>query len=112
MAKTLSLSKTVPADDERQKKWKKQRKKRGFDDTELWCLDCTIASFILPRLKVFREKLCSHPGCMTFQEWKEILDKMIVAFKLYNISFPDNDEAFKIEEGLDLFRKYFHHLWT
>lgn len=30
-------------EDVRQKKWKKQRKKRGFDDTELWNLDRTIA---------------------------------------------------------------------
>ena len=112
MSKTLSLSKTVPEDDERQKKWKKQRKRRGFDDTELWSLDCTIVAFILPRLKVFRKKIGSYPCELTFPAWKEILDKMITAFELYKISFPNNDEAAKIQEGLDLFRKYFHHLWT
>jgi len=112
MSKSLSLSKTVPKDDERQKKWKKQRKERGFDDTELWSLDCTIISFVLPRLKVFRQKLYSHPAYLTMDAWKDILGKIIEGFELYNLGFPDDEEAFKIEEALDLFRKYFHHLWT
>lgn len=112
MAKSLSLSKTMPKDDERQKKWKKQRKERGFDDTELWSLDCTIISFILPRLKTFRKKLCSHPAYITMEAWDEILDKIINGFELYNIGFPDDEQALQIEVALDLFRKYFHHLWT
>lgn len=39
----------------------KQRWTRGFDDSELWSLDWTIAKFVLPRLKAFREM--GKAGC-------------------------------------------------
>ena len=43
---------------------KQQIKERGFADSELWSLDYTIASFVLPRLKQFRKKLCfSNQAC-------------------------------------------------
>jgi hypothetical protein len=42
--------------DKRQKLWKKQRDERGFDDTELWNLDVTMAKFILPRLAAFHKQ--------------------------------------------------------
>ena len=42
--------------DKREPEWKAQRLTRGFDDTEMWSLDCTIAEFIAPRLKVFLEQ--------------------------------------------------------
>ena len=42
-------------DDYRHPKFKEQRKERGFDDTETWCLDSTITSFVLPRLERFKE---------------------------------------------------------
>jgi hypothetical protein len=41
--------------DKREKKFIKQRKKRGFDDSETWALDCTMANFILPRLVKYLE---------------------------------------------------------
>lgn len=54
--------------DEREPEWKAQRLTRGFDDTEMWSLDCTIAAFIAPRLKVFKEqaeRTGDHPGNIT-----------------------------------------------
>lgn len=57
MSKTnYSLSKTISKKDKRQKLWRKQRDERGFDDTELWNLDVTMAKFILPRLKEFHKQ--------------------------------------------------------
>jgi hypothetical protein len=41
--------------DSRNKAFKKQRLERGFDDSETWCLDLTIAKFIIPRLERFIE---------------------------------------------------------
>ena len=32
-----------------------QRRTRGWDDSDLYSLDYTIAKFVLPRLKVFAE---------------------------------------------------------
>jgi len=39
--------------DSRSSEWEKQRKTRGFDDTELWSLGDTIVKFTLPRLIAF-----------------------------------------------------------
>ena len=36
-------------------KFTKQRLERGFDDSETWNLDLTIAKFVLPRLESFKE---------------------------------------------------------
>ena len=103
--------------DKREKKYIKQRINRGFDDSETWNLDGTIAEFIIPRLKVFKTKLHGYPGDLTEESWNEIIDKMILAFEL-NLSnkydwdkraSTENDA--KIQEGLDLFAKYFRHLW-
>lgn len=59
--KNFSLSKTCFKHDKSkkalkaQKRWELERKSRGFDSTELWNLDATIAEFILPRLIAFKE---------------------------------------------------------
>jgi len=42
-------------DSDKIKKFKEQREERGFDDTEVYNLDSTIARFILPRLKRYKE---------------------------------------------------------
>jgi len=63
--------------------FKQQRIERGFDDTECWNLDSTVAKFILPRLIVFRKNTNGYPGnseIPTFEKWLEVLDKMIFAF--------------------------------
>ena len=39
----------------RRLKWFIQRRRRGFDDRELWSLDYTIARYVYPRLKVFNK---------------------------------------------------------
>lgn len=46
---------TIDKDDERQDEWREQVNTRGFDDTELWSLDCAFVKFIVPRLRVVRE---------------------------------------------------------
>lgn len=64
-------------------KYKKQRIERGFDDTECWNLNTTIAAFILPRLKVFKEQMNAWPGVEpydTFEKWEDAIDKMIYSF--------------------------------
>ena len=108
-----SLHKDIPETDERQPIWAKQREERGFDDTELWALDITIVKFILPRLKLFRERLISFPPSITFEEWKSILQKMIDGFEEYERrdEHPLDWDTKKIDEGMKLFVEYFHDLW-
>lgn len=81
-------------------KRKYQRLTRGFDYRELWNLDYTIAKFVAPRLRHFRNynALGVTPGCMikfdektgmplddpenlAHKEWLNILDKMLYSFE-------------------------------
>ncbi len=45
--------------DTRHFKWWCQRRSRGFDDRELWNLDNSLATWLLPRLKAFRDTQCT-----------------------------------------------------
>lgn len=72
------------------KKWlKKHGKYVPYSD--LWNLDITIAKFVLPRLKKFKEE---DDGCPRSEEmdtpekWDEALYKMILAFE-YVVSQDD-----------------------
>lgn len=94
-----------------------QRNTRGWDDSETWNLDYTIAKFILPRLKRFKLLANGYPAEFdNIDEWYEIIDKMIEAFECilsddyYDLRYTEEFEA-KINEGLDLFRKYYRNLW-
>lgn len=111
------LAKEMPATDERHAKWDKQRQERGFDDTETWSLFTTISDFIYPRLIAFKEYKCDYPINLTLKNWDEILDKMIFAFKFYSDEYkrekPASIETIqKVQEGMDLFVKYFRDLWN
>ena len=95
-----------------------QRKRMGYDVSDTWALFLTISEFVLPRLRTFKElTLHSYPGrdeVDTSEKWDEILDKMILAFEsiIINEERGDWDNMQEIEEGLDLFRKYFFDLWV
>lgn len=69
--------------DERAQLFIKQKEERGFSDDELWSLDKTIALFIFPRLKRFKEIYGGFPGNLSSEEWDQILDKMINSFNIY-----------------------------
>lgn len=61
--------------------YKQQRIERGFDDTELWNFERSIAKYVLPRMLVFKTKTMGYPpDFKTFDEWLETIDKMIYAF--------------------------------
>lgn len=113
-----SLINELSDDDKRIPKLLKQIKKRGFDDSELWNLDVTIAKFVLPRLKRFKEIITSCPGTFEgdddIEQWYTILDKIIFSMEKIsqdNYSDPNLDIDKKVEEGLELFGKYFSALW-
>jgi hypothetical protein len=101
-------------DDDRELKYSEQRKTRGFDDSETWSLCDTIARFILPRLKVFKQNKCGIPSSLDDEEWNTILQSMIDAFQII-----DDDETHMftdeqhdtIDKGLTLFKDYFLNLW-
>lgn len=118
-------------------KFKQQRLERGFDNTEVWNLDHTMAQFIAPRLKVFRQDTHGCPGNFceegeSFEEsmakWYTILDEIIWAVETYT-KYEDSDFKYngksyydmsreemiefddKINHGLELLAKYWRCLW-
>ena len=65
-------------------KFTKQRLEFGFDDSEVWNLDLTIAKFILPRIERLKETFAGYPAFLNSEdEWKKILEKICKAFSLY-----------------------------
>lgn len=115
----------------------KNKNNNDFNKERERNLNITIAEFIYPRLKAFRKYNCGVPSCFTSKTgnnnfryqsnipenmWNNTLDKMILAFDLFLKSrdnyyesnmdlFQMEKESAKIEEGLNLFIKYFGHLW-
>jgi len=121
----------VDDQDARWEKYAKQRKERGFDDSELWNLDCSIAKFILPRLERYQEIKCAHPANLTEEEWTRRVALMISAFKtyLYDIDLTNDEKVIKkfckqgiikknVDDALKLHKEYlegmeyFHKYWT
>lgn len=97
-----------------------QRLTKGWDDSDTWSLDLTIAEFVLPRLKRFKEVNNGYPGNMTAAQWDEILDKMIYAMEMiacdditYNKADVEEikDIGNRVDEGCRLFGEYFQGLW-
>lgn len=82
-----------------------------YKDT--WNLDYYIAKFILPRLKLFKKVGMGFPcDLKSINEWYDILDKMIAAFMILSTDeINTQDEQKIVNEGLDLFRKYYQDLW-
>ena len=105
-------------------KFLRQRLARGFSDRELWNLDHTMAKFILPRLKAFKDYHRSYPPDLTPKKWDERLDEMIWAFEFtvneweWESELIEKTKIKKLEsyykrreKGLKLFAEYFNNLW-
>ena len=89
--------------------------KNDYPIEEVWGTYHNIARDIVPRLKAFKalDKHGHPPGFKDIAAWNKTIQKMIDAFELlmYNSMSSDEDEQRTINEGLDLFRKYFLNLW-
>jgi hypothetical protein len=72
-----------PDEPEKLDKYKKQRDERGFDDTETWHLDKTLALFLLPRLKRFIQLNNGFPSGETEESFNEKLNFILKSFQEY-----------------------------
>ena len=89
-----------------------QRRTRGWDDSELWCLDATIARFVLPRLKRFREVAPVRPGGMQKAVWDKHLDDIIYAMDVCSSEESKSDIDWdRVLLGLERFGECFRCLW-
>ena len=103
-------------------KWFIQRRRRGFDERELWGLDYTIAKYVYPRIKAFNKfSKVSIAPCFfadpekidhSDEEWevaknnqKDAYDKMEQSFFYIVNDVVNDDEDWKIDTGID-FDKY------
>jgi len=90
------------------------RRKYGFKSIDIFNLDYTMAKFILPRLKLFKETTFCHPHGLTMQKWKNILDHMIYAFDCEVRQWDEDIQEIdykRVQKGFNLFGKYFKDLW-
>jgi hypothetical protein len=101
----------------RDKLFAKQRKERGFDDSDTWSLDHTLAKWLAPRLKRYKEVNIIVGPTDKGRNWDQILDEMIATFEFLaseeRWSVVDyRDKRWKqVKVGLKLFTKYFTNLW-
>ena len=89
--------------------------KNDFPIEEVLNTEHTLAQLIVPRLQAFKA-LDKHGGpsdFMDIREWNNAIQKMVDAFELmkYAGASHTEDEERTIKQGLDLFCKYFRHLW-
>lgn len=93
-------------------KYVRQRKKRGFDDWELWDLSDAIIDFIAPRLEAF-EKYNKKVWCGgKNKRHTSNVEKMAKAFVLLKEDRDDTEEDRKIiKTGLRTFARHFQSLW-
>jgi hypothetical protein len=103
--------------DKRDIRYMYQRWTRGWDDSEMWSLDHSLAKLILPRLKRFQEVQGGYPASMENQEWKDIINEMVWAFQWYadgkqwGCEPTQAQDEKRADKGLQLFAKYYGHLW-
>jgi len=76
---------------ERLDHFKKQREENGFDDTETWHLDKTVALFLMPRLERFIQVNNGFPCGETEESYNKKLNFILNSFKEYY--YNENDEV-------------------
>lgn len=99
--------------DERSKKWKKERKKYGFDSRETWCLDEIATEWLYERLVAYK-KATSKRIDLSFHKFEidgkevtqeEAIDEMTSLLRDAIIASKDDvDDAGAIEKKRRAFR--------
>jgi len=101
---------------EQKEKYRQQRFLNGFDDTETWHMDRTMALFIIPRLKRFMEVNNGIPIGETEESYDQKLRFIIQAFENYYATDQyynsvDIEERKKLTDDVRLAVEYLSKLW-
>lgn len=119
------LGEKYMTDKEYEKKWAKQRAKKGYCDIDLWNIDCFIQNTLLKMLKEFRKSHHCYPMCITSEEWDNILDRMIFLLtemdeETCSMKIDGTSESYAKrtkyinkckDEFYDLLKEYHFNLW-
>ena len=90
---------------------------QGYTHVDIWNIDCWFIQQISRMLSEFKRKSRGCiPAGMSQDEWDAILDRMIFCFleaeKTYEFPMRRNEYTKEmLKEGLELFCKYYGHLW-
>jgi len=110
---------SLDKNDERVPRYKEHLKENGWEPSELWSLDMTIARFIVPRLEAF----LSNTGWYVkgsdqdvHDRWVEDSKKVLEAMKIIADGdcppFENKEKEKIVENGLALFHKVFLGWWN
>ena len=96
--------------------YKQQRFENGFDDTETWHMDRTIALFIIPRLKKFIQVNNGIPNGETIESYNQKLNFIISAFENYYATNKyyesvDDNERKQLTDDVKIAVEYLSKLW-
>ena len=96
--------------------YKQQRFENGFDDTETWHMDRTIALFIIPRLKKFIQVNNGIPNGETIETYNEKLNFIISTFENYYATNKyyesvDDNERKQLTDDVKIALEYLTKLW-
>jgi hypothetical protein len=100
----------------KKEQYRQQRFERGFDDTETWHMDRTMALFIIPRLQRFIELNNGIPIGETEESYDEKIRFIISAFENYYVSDQyynsvDIEERKKLTDDVRQAVEYLSKLW-
>ena len=100
----------------KKEQYRQQRFEHGFDDTETWHMDRTMALFIIPRLKRFLEVNNGIPNDETEESYDEKIRFIISAFENYYVSDQyynsvDIEERKKLTDDVRQAVEYLSKLW-
>ena len=92
-----------------------QRRFRGWDDSETWDLEYQFFAWLYPRLRRFGHITIAHPPEYTWEEWQEILGKLIyrvgkakIDYENLGLMTPEDEEKHfqDCKETIDLVCKH------
>ena len=103
-------------DPTKKEQYRQQRFEKGFDDTETWHMDRTMALFIIPRLKRFMELNNGIANGETEESYYEKMRFIVKAFEDYYatdkyFNSVDIEERKKLTDDVRLAVEYLSKLW-
>lgn len=92
-----------------------QRARRGYSTEDTFSFEDYLADVIIGGLTELRNRNLAHPGGLTPEEWRAILDEIIIGFKVFQDPegrFSDDPAVrAKMDRGWELFQEWFPALW-